>query len=246
MPRATGRRGQWRYRPNADVTPATREVGARVQAGTGTNGNGITTGKFIQPIMDDGFIFPELNVFGDPEIVYEFNLLQHLAQGSGPWLGGIPGQEENLNGPIVGQLDPWPGAVAPSKAGCSTITPQVPKANAGLDQAVASGALVTLTGRSDTTNIPGERNSQFYTRVLLIYLYLENTITYLWQQIVEAGPTVALSGAGTKTATFTAPTIAAALTFNLTTSTTVGSTSDQVVINVSAPVTGPDTVRCLT
>lgn len=157
MPRATGRRGQWRYRPGTNVSPATREVGARVQAGTTINGNGITTGKFIQPIMDDGFIFPELNIFGEAQIIYEFELLRHLAQGSGPWLGGLPGSDPNPNGPIAGQLDPWPGAVAPPKATCSQTTPaQTPKANAGSDQAVTSGAVVTLSGRSDTTNIPGK------------------------------------------------------------------------------------------
>lgn len=154
MPRPNGRRGQWRYRPDADIVPATREVGARVQAGTGTNANGITTGQFIQPIMDEGFVFPELNVFGQPQIVNEFNLLRHLAQGSGQWLGGVPGKDLDPNGPIVGQLDPWPGAIAPPRTSCPD-TPQFPRANAGTDQAVAVGAVVTLRGLSDTINIPG-------------------------------------------------------------------------------------------
>lgn len=156
VPRANGRRGQWRYRPDADITPATREVGARVLSGRGTNGNGIKTGQFIQPVMDDGFIFPELNVFGQPQIVNEFNLLRHLAQGSGQWLGGIPGNELDPNGPVVGQLDPWPGAIAPPRAGCpDTPAPQFPKANAGPDQTVVPGAAVILKGSSDTVNIPG-------------------------------------------------------------------------------------------
>lgn len=106
--------------------------------------------------MDEGFIFPELNVFGQPQIVNEFNLLRHLAQGSGQWLGGIPGGDLDPNGPVVGQLDPWPGAIAPPGANCpDTPAPQFPKANAGPDQTVVPGAAVILNGRSDTTNIPG-------------------------------------------------------------------------------------------
>lgn len=80
-----------------------------MQAGTTVNANGITIGQFIQPIMDDGFIFPELDVFGQPQIVYDFDVMPFLSKGSGPWLGGIPGSEPSENTPIVGQLDPWPG-----------------------------------------------------------------------------------------------------------------------------------------
>lgn len=54
-------------------------------------------------------VFPELLVFGNPQLFLEFNLLPFLAQGSGPWLGGIPGIPPTSTGPIVGQLDPWPG-----------------------------------------------------------------------------------------------------------------------------------------
>lgn len=70
---------------------------------------------------------------------------------------------------------------------------------------------------------------------------LENTITYLWQQIVGTGPIVTLTGGNTKTATFTAL-AEAILTFKLTTSNAVGSSEDQVVIKVSGIVTERDTV----
>lgn len=228
VPKPGGRRGQWRYRPDADIAGATREVGARVLAGAVSTGNGLAAGQFVQPVMDGGFIFPELTVFGRPQIVNEFNLLRHLAHGVGQWLGGVPGGVRDQDGPVVAQLDPWPGAVAPPGPGCpDTSPPRIPRANAGPDQTVVPGTAVVLKGSSDTSNLP------------------EDTIVYRWEQILGAGgPVVALTGADTRTAGFTAPT-EAILTFKLTTSNAVGASDDQVVVKVAAVITERDIVGSL-
>lgn len=190
-----------------------------------STGNGLAAGQFVQPVMDEGFIFPELTVFGRPQIVNEFNLLRHLAQGSGQWLGGIPGGPRDQDGPRVAQLDPWPGAVAPPGPGCpDTPPPRIPRANAGPDQIVSPGSAVVLKGSSDTSNLP------------------EDTIVYRWEQVL--GPAVALTGADTHTAGFTAP-AEVSLTFKLTTSNAVGASDDQVVVKVAAVITERDIVGSL-
>ncbi len=71
--------------------------------------NSILAGQFVSPYPPDGYVFPELLVFGDPQIPHEFQLFEHLANGYGPWLGGIPGVPQAVSGPVVGQLNPWPG-----------------------------------------------------------------------------------------------------------------------------------------
>ncbi len=112
VPRQQGRRGQWLFRSSdASLSPYTREVGVRIAGGAIATPNQIMAGQYISPYppAPDGIIWPELNVFGDPQIPHEFNLLPFLAQGSGPWLGGIPGKAQTATGPIVGPLDPWPG-----------------------------------------------------------------------------------------------------------------------------------------
>lgn len=96
-PRTAGRKGQWRFRPDAAQGPVTLQVGARMStipaSGALKTPNGVDAGVFIAPVMDEGFLFPELNLFGQNQIVYEFNLLQFLAQGSGPYFGAVPGRE---------------------------------------------------------------------------------------------------------------------------------------------------------
>jgi glucose/arabinose dehydrogenase len=89
-----------------------------------------------------------------------------------------------------------------------------PLANAGPDQSVTTGALVTLGGSgSDPEGSP---------------------ISYTWSQ--TAGPAVTLSSLTVAAPTFTAPASATSLTFQLLTNDgTQNSTADSVVITVSAP-----------
>lgn len=78
--------------------------------------------------------------------------------------------------------------------GCIPPPNQQPVANAGADQTVAFGASVTLNG-AGSSDPDGD------------------TLTFSWTQ--TAGTVVALSGANTSTASFTAPSNAETLTFQL-------------------------------
>jgi len=118
------------------VTPATAQVGFRLSSGTVTSGNNLTAGQFIQPIFD--FIFPELLNFGDPPLTLNFDAIPFLAQGSGPYVPGNPLTPAPATCLRVGQLNPWPGAVAPQAATCTTpCTPLSPSSSTS-SSAVAS------------------------------------------------------------------------------------------------------------
>lgn len=97
--------------------------------------------------------------------------------------------------------------------------PNVPPiARAGADQAVASEAVVTLSGAT-STDADG------------------SVASYAWAQ--TAGPAVILNGTGFGR-TFTAPEGPASLTFTLTTTDDDGAASvDSVVVTVAAPVVAP-------
>ncbi|KAL4265076.1 hypothetical protein AB1N83_004418 [Pleurotus pulmonarius] len=168
VPRQQGRRGQWLFRSSdASLSPYTREVGVRIAGGAIATPNQIMAGQYISPYppAPDGIIWPELNVFGDPQIPHEFNLLPFLAQGSGPWLGGIPGKAQTATGPNVGPLDPWPGVgSAPAAVNCPSLDPLAPIASAGMDLTVFTGTLVTLTG-STKNDIPSDGLSFLWAQI---------------------------------------------------------------------------------
>ncbi len=96
-----------------------------------------------------------------------------------------------------------------------------PSANAGADQTVAVGALVTLNGAGSSdpgNNVP---------------------LIYRWRQL--SGPTATLSSASASQPTFTAPAAPATLTFRLVVTNTVGlgSAADDVTVTVQdVPVGG--------
>jgi len=204
-------RGRFRFVLNGGLfAPPTRDMLVRSRTGVLRNvANGLDAGQYRLP--DFTFIFPENFTLGDPIIPNNFQDLPFLAQGSGP-LGG-PGS----GGPIVGQLDPWPGSPAPEKAACA-IGGHAPLVNAGPDISVGSGVFVTLAG--SVTFDPNSAGSQVS-----------------WEQ--TGGPGVALAGFNTLTPTFTAPVIApgkpsSVLTFRLTVTDQFGSGSASVNITVVA------------
>jgi hypothetical protein len=92
-------------------------------------------------------------------------------------------------------------------------------ANAGLDQNVAAGARVTLSAAAST-----------------------GATGFAWAQ--TGGPVVALTGAATATASFTAPSAATAgvLTFTLTVRNAAGTTATDIVVVNVAPVTDTITI----
>ena len=90
-----------------------------------------------------------------------------------------------------------------------------PTADAGDDQSVSKGATVTLDGSGSTPVTTGA------------------TLTYAWTQTDSSGYTVTLDDATAVQPTFTAPSAAATLTFQLTvTEDGVGSANDDVTITV--------------
>jgi hypothetical protein len=95
---------------------------------------------------------------------------------------------------------------------------QPPVANAGVNQSVLQGVVVTLNGGA--SDDPDDRPS---------------ALTYSWTQ--TAGPSVTLSGATTATPSFTTPNVAVqtALTFRLTVSDGAASDTDDVTVTVNPP-----------
>ena len=224
--------GRWRWRPNTDLAflPPTRMLTAINETGvysdpvTGALGTpgGLLAGFYTAPNFEFGF--PENLGIGRPPVPNNFQDFPFLSSGSGPYPLPGPGALGNL-----GQLSPWPGAVAPVTPTCPPGGTAVfsPIADAGVNQSVAPFATVTLDGG----------NSRDTTQPLPLPL------TFLWQQDALAGGThVALTGANTARPTFTAPGVADTLTFSLTVSNGSASATALVKVVVTATPTATDTV----
>lgn len=100
-----------------DASPAPRQVGFRATTGVTTTQNNITAGQYIQPIFS--YTFPEIVAFGTPMFPNLFDVIPYLAQGSGPYTPGTFGVTPPASEVIVGQLSPWPGALAPTTTSCA-------------------------------------------------------------------------------------------------------------------------------
>lgn len=154
--------GRWRWRPNGDVfaLPPTRMLRATSVNGAYFNWDtfetttpaGLAAGIYDAPNFE--FIFPENLGIGNPPVPSNFEDFPFLAHGSGAYYGATGGDV-----PLgrLGQLDPWPGAVAPTAPQCpsGTDAPAVfsPIADAGPVQNVTRGTVITLdaSGSRDTT-----------------------------------------------------------------------------------------------
>jgi hypothetical protein len=115
--------GRFRFRPSSkDETflPGVRELRVRNVTGTAPTPtpNGLLAGEYTAPIFE--YLFSEPAPAGGIQpLPNNFWDLQFLAQGSGPFTGRL-GQSG-----ILGQLAPWPGALAPD-AGCGANTVAIP------------------------------------------------------------------------------------------------------------------------
>ncbi len=201
--------GRWRFRPGKAgfFLPPSRELRASSEGGQLVLANGLITGQYRAPVFE--FIFPENLGIGGPPVPENLETFPFLAQGSGPLNG---------TGPVVGQLVPWPGAVAPPGAGG---VPVLPLANAGQDETVTAGDTVLLNGTLSSDPNGG-------------------ALTFAWVQ--TAGAAVVLSSASSAEPTFVAPggsNLAQTLTFQLTVTNAVGSASDTVNIIVNPQLNAP-------
>jgi hypothetical protein len=222
--------GRWRWRPNSDLAfqPPTRMLTAISENGiysdpaTGTLGatDGLLAGLYTAPNFE--FIFPENLGIGNPPVPNNLIDFPFLTSGSGPYPAPGPGALG-----ILGQLSPWPGAVAPPTPSCAGVNGTAafsPIADAGINQSVLPIAAVTLDGN----------NSRDTTQPLPL------SLTFSWVQ--TSGTHVALTGATTATPTFTAPATPGALTFTLTVSNGTLSSAATVVVTVTNTPTATDTI----
>jgi hypothetical protein len=157
--------GRWRWRPNSDAItlPPTRMLRATSINGAYMDWNtwetktpaGLEAGIYDAPNFE--FIFPENLGIGNPPVPSNFQDFPFLAHGSGAYYGAAGG-----DAPLgrLGQLDPWPGAAAPTAPACRLnedgsygTAAYTPIADAGVPQEVTRGTVITLdaSGSRDTT-----------------------------------------------------------------------------------------------
>ena len=152
--------------------------------------DGIRAGQYIQSVTE--WIFPELVTPGGTPPPNDFTNIGPLRDGFGP-----------IDGTIFGQLNPWPGATAPSPAvaNCAPATPTTTSSStptstvvpvlgaaAGADRTVLSGISLVLSARQTTPDVPADQ------------------LKYNWTQI--SGSTIPITNALTLNATIAPPVIA--------------------------------------
>jgi hypothetical protein len=99
-----------------------------------------------------------------------------------------------------------------STSGTTSTTISQPIANAGPNQVVSQGSLVTLAGTGSSSNGG-------------------TIVSYLWVQ--TSGTPVSLNGASTAAPTFTAPTATTSLTFSLTVTDSTGVVSSPATVTIT-------------
>ena len=178
-----GKKGRWRFRPNGGTfLPAVQNVGAQVSGGrVDVQNNGLVYGYYQLP--DPILIFPEDLVPGNSPPSYNFQDLQFLVSGTGPWpvpgsvldsqliqIGSkraeVPQPQPNQ---IIGQLSPWPDQVAaPPAQACVPGDPSAAHAVASYKAPVSPIVAGTLVSLSSQGSFPLAG-------------------PFAWQQIVNAG-----------------------------------------------------------
>lgn len=186
------------------MIPATKEIRTVIR---GSNpapqqlaANGLLYGQYQAPVSE--YIFPENLGFGGlPIVPNNFDALQFLSLGHGPWdlydpYGTIFGA---LNpAPIQGQLAPWPGAPTPATVSCAGGGAAPPVINVA-DVTATTGSSVSLNATASFS--PGGTALG----------------TFSWEQLSGANVLpVAGVALNSSTLSFTAPSTAQVLTFNLT------------------------------
>ncbi|MEI6786776.1 MAG: hypothetical protein WCQ21_38365, partial [Verrucomicrobiota bacterium] len=171
-------------------------------------GNGLLSGQYNAPIFE--YLFPE-QILGNPIPPINPEGFGFLAQGSGPLNG--PGTVVSASNPLVGQLTPWPGAVAPAAA----IIPPTAK--------VASASVTLQGGNNATVNASPSTGS--------------TPMTFAWRQI--AGPTtgIKINTPTQASTTIGTPSVSVitTLTFQVTVSNSAGFSTANVTVTLNPPNT---------
>jgi hypothetical protein len=219
-PPTLGKKGRFRYRPaGGNFLPPPRVVGVKIdfpEPAVYNQALGIIAGRYQAPNFD--FIFPENLAVGDPPVPLNFSDLSFLVNGSGPW-GGFSNQP-------MGQLNPWPGASAPSVTCTNNGTGGgTPPPTAGATASFTSAATPIVAGTMVTLSAAGST---------------PNTGPFIWTQVNSGSdPGVTLNTPSAMTTTFAAPTVATAT--NLTFQVSVGgaNSTTPATATVTVPIAPP-------
>lgn len=220
-------RNKWTWRADSTTfSKYTREYRIRASTGTRLTTNGLTTGQYVQPVTE--WIFPEANVPGIVPPVNDFSQFTYLAHGLG----------RDDSGNLWGQLNPWPGANAPTTTSCppaSAPTPSstssvavptgTPAVSAGTDASFRPGVVASLRGSvSNTADFPTD------------------DLKYNWTQL--SGPKVTLSSLTATNPSFTVPATTAIVkcVFNLNVKSTLAGTSSSSNVTVTIDPSVKDVV----
>jgi len=239
-----GKKGRFRFTPNGGTfLPPPQSAGIRVSGGIQLpNNNGIISDSYQAP--NKTFIFPENLASGNAPPTSNFGDFAFLVNGSGPWplpntvydsnqilLGRLGLGKPRAEVPIqqanqfIGQLNPFPDAVAPLAQTCNSST--VPNQNAANAIAgfspqppstITAGTKVTLTSSgSSPANGP-----------------------FAWVQIVNPGdPLVSITSPGNASATFMAPVVSSPLNLSFQLTVGGGNTTAPSTATVSVPIIPP-------
>ncbi|KAL2063288.1 hypothetical protein VTL71DRAFT_5093 [Oculimacula yallundae] len=204
-------RNKWEVRipRGSDIGLFTRNYRVKIGDNTITTPHGISAGSYVQPVSE--WIFPELVTPGGTPPPLEFSNIGPLRNGFGP-----------IDGQIFGQLNPWPGATAPSVVACAppTTSTSLPPAPSPTDDSSGT-SIPSATAIPSATPVPVAivANAGIDKTVLAgTFVSLSATqspsnllgsdLTYSWSQI--SGPTtgVTLSNSATSSPSFVAPAVA--------------------------------------
>jgi len=193
VPRAGDVRNKFVWRADSTTLGRyAREYIVKANSGQKLTKNGINAGQYVQPVTE--WIMPEPNVPGNELPPFSFGQFDHLTKGFGPAV------EDNPT--VFGPLNPYPGPTQPADPVCNVgpVPEDVkPTPDAGADQSLAVGALVTLSGSNTNTKLAN------------------GNLNFAWT--LTSGPaltgTNALKNPTSATATFIAPRTAGVWNFDL-------------------------------
>ena len=226
-------RNKWIWRADSTTfSKYTKEYLIRASTGEKITTNGLTAGRYIQPVTE--WIFPEANAPGIVPPPNDFSQFTYLARGSG----------RDEAGNLWGQLNPWPGASAPATTSCAPVIAATPSSSlsASASATVPTGT-PSLAAFTDISTRPGLKVSLKGSATNGAD-FPSDDLTYLWTQV--SGPTTGYKFSST---TSHSPTFLAANTtskhtviFNCKITSTLAGTSSSANVSIINDPSVKDTV----